>query len=250
MPVGPTDHEPFEEIDAGEPAVRIHVRTGKASPIVPASVALIAGFLLLALLKPWSGPGVQAIAASAAPSRGASIAVVPSPTAVVNREDAIASECHAPSGWRIVTSERWQGREVRIWWAVEPVSSQSAFDPAVPYLSVVSDSIHELGYCAPLFGNESPVSTEAVGVWRIDPATQTAEAVHPTRIAPAFDDAMVAIWAPPGSATVGEASWATGRYVFGVGGRWFGVDLRIIDRGNLSSAAPNAPPGGAGSAAP
>ena len=92
----------------------------------------------------------------------------------------------------------------------------------------------------PLFAPGRPSSTESVGIWRIDPVAQTAEAIHPTRIAPPFDDAVVAIWAPPGSAQAGTESWPAGRYVFGVGGRWFGVDIRIVNR------SPSAASGGAG----
>ena len=246
MPHDPPGQEPYEDIGIGEPAVRVHVRTARPSPAVPASVALVLAFLAIAIVKPWggiasiAGPAPSASRAAADASDGPEAAV---PTPVVDRGLAVAAECHAPAGWRIVTNEHWQGREVRIWWAVEPVRSASAFDPSIPYLSVVSDAILQLGYCAPLFEPEKPASSEAVGIWRIDPVASTAEAIHPTRIAPAFDDAAAAIWAPPGSATAGMVSWPTGRYVIGVGGRWFGVDLRIIDRTQPSaSASPSASP--------
>ena len=253
MPNDRPGQEPYEEIGAGEPAVRVHVRTARPSPAVPASVALVLVFLAVAIVKPWggiasSGSPVASASAAAADASGGPEAAVPTP--VLDRGLAVAAECHAPSGWRIVTNEHWQGREVRIWWAIEPVRSTSAFDPSIPYLSVVSDAILQLGYCAPLFEPEKPASSEAVGIWRIDPVASTAEAIHPTRIAPAFDDAAAAIWAPPGSATAGTASWPTGRYVIGVGGRWFGVDLRIIDRtqtpapaaSSSASVSPSAPP--------
>jgi hypothetical protein len=244
MPVESSDQEPFDEDVDRLPAVSVRVRTARPSPTVPVSVALIVAFLGLAILKPWGGTanppdgrGRSAAPHSAATDDSSGPA---GPTPVVDREQAIADECHAPYGWRIVTNERWQGREVRIWWAVNPVTSKSAFEPTIPFLSIVSDAILQLGYCAPLYPPDRPSSTEAVGIWRIDPVAQTAEAIHPTRIAPPFDDSLVAIWAPPGSATAGEASWPTGRYVFGVGGRWFGVDLRVVDR----SPGPSASAGG------
>jgi len=253
----PRQPDPVEEIIDLPPAVSIRVRTARPSPAIPGLVVIVAGFLALAIVKPWGGT------AAPAPRPSASAAVVAAasepagggePTPVVDREAAVAEECHAPSGWRIVTSETWQDREVRIWWAVTPVASRSAFDPAIPYLSIVSDAIHQLGYCAPLFAPERPGANEAVGVWRIDPVAETAEAINPTRVSPAFDSALVSIWAPPGSAAVGEASWPTGRYVFGVGGRWFGVDLRILDRGAGPSPAPgpgaSSPANPPGSAAP
>jgi len=244
MPVRSTDREPFDQDVERLPAVSVRVRTARPSPAVPVSVALIVAFLGLAIVKPWGGTASPLRDHSRSPAPRSAAADQPSgaagPTPVVDRETAIADECHAPYGWRIVTNERWQGREVRIWWAVSPVTSKSAFDPTIPYLSIVSDAILQLGYCAPLFGPDRPSSTEAVGIWRIDPGAQTAEAIHPTRIAPPFEDSLVAIWAPPGSATAGEESWPTGRYVFGVGGRWFGVDLRILDRSPSGSASPGA----------
>src|SRR5438876_270791 len=174
-------------------------------------LAPILAFFGLAIIKPWGGTASPLRDHSRSPAPRSAAADQPSgaagPTPVVDRETAIADECHAPYGWRIVTNERWQGREVRIWWAVSPVTSKSAFDPTIPYLSIVSDAILQLGYCAPLFGPDRPSSTEAVGIWRIDPGAQTAEAIHPTRIAPPFEDSLVAIWAPPGSATAGEESW-------------------------------------------
>ena len=256
MPVGSTDHEPFDEDVERLPAVSVRVRTARPSPAVPVSVALIVAFLGLAIVKPWGGTagphedrGRRAAPPSATSDQPFGVA---GPTPVVDREQAIADECHAPYGWRIVTNERWQGREVRIWWAVNPVTSKSAFEPTIPFLSIVSDAILQLGYCAPLFAPDRPSSTEAVGIWRIDPVAQTAEAIHPTRIAPPFDDSLVAIWAPPGSATAGEASWPTGRYVFGVGGRWFGVDLRIVDRspGARASVSAGANPSPSASRSP
>jgi len=256
MPVGSTDHEPFDEDVDRLPAVSVRVRTARPSPAVPISVALIVAFLGLAIVKPWGGTaspsedrGFSAVQRSAAADQPSGVA---GPTPVVDREQAIEDECHAPYGWRIVTNERWQGREVRIWWAVSPVESKSAFDPKIPFLSIVSNAILQLGYCAPLFAPDRPASTESVGIWRIDPEAQTAEAIHPTRIAPTFDDSVVAIWAPPGTATAGEESWPTGRYVFAVGGRWFGVDLRIIDRTPSASASPAASgsPSASGSPAP
>jgi hypothetical protein len=244
MPLGSTDLEPFDDDVDRLPAVSVRVRTARPSPAVPISVALIVAFLGLAIIKPWGGTASPSEdRGRSAPPRPATLdqpSGVAGPTPVVDREQAIADECHAPYGWRIVTNERWQGREVRIWWAVSPVESKSAFNPSIPFLSIVSDAILQLGYCAPLFAPDRPASTESVGIWRIDPEAQTAEAIHPTQIAPPFDDSVVAIWAPPGSATAGDVSWPTGRYVFGVGGRWFGVDLRILNRSPAASASAGA----------
>jgi len=175
----PREPERVEEVVDAPPAVSVRIRTARPSPAVPAAVVLVAAFFALAIVKPWggsAGPRSEPAASARTTASGAP-AVRSAPTPVVDRETAIAEECHAPSGWRVVTSEQWQGREVRIWWAITPVASRSAFEPGIPYLSIISDAIHQLGYCAPLAEPDRPSSTEAVGIWRIDPIAQTAEAI-------------------------------------------------------------------------
>jgi hypothetical protein len=240
-------HEPDPEPDGGipPPAATILVRTGPHPPVLSVGTVLIVGFLLLAVVKPWGDePAVRSeVASSAGPGPSVSATPSPTPSPALSRADAIAAECRAPFGWRIVTHQHAPGRDLRIWWAISPVAADSAWDPSIPFLSIVSDSILDLGYCAPLFGPNRPASSGAVRVWRVDPANRTAELIAPRRIAPDFPDALVAVYAPPASTGSAASPWPTGRYLFTVDGRWFGVDLRIVTSGPAGAdpGGPTAP---------
>jgi hypothetical protein len=128
----------------------------------------------------------------------------------------------------VVTHQHWEDRDLRIWWAIEPVVVRSAWDPSIPFLSIAADSVLDLGYCGPLSGPERPASGAGVALWRVIPETRAAEPMALVRIAPDFEDALAAVYAPPGSDGRTAASWPSGRYLFAVDGRWFGVDLRIL----------------------
>lgn len=227
-------HEPDPEPGGGvpPPAATVLVRTGSQPPLLSVGAVLLAGFLLLAIVKPW-GEEAAARWADRSPSPSPSAVATPTPTAepVLDRTEAIAAQCRAPNGWRVVTHQQWQDRDLRIWWAVVPVTVRSAWDPSIPIVSITADSILELGYCAPLAGPDRPVSDASVGVWRMDPLTRSAEPLALERIAPDFEEALVAIYAPPGSNGRIPTLWPAGRYLFAVDGRWFGVELRLPSPG-------------------
>jgi len=238
-------HEPDPEPGGGDPppAATVLVRTGSQPPLLSAGTVLIVGFVLLSMVKPWGEEPATRWEAASSAGPGPSVAASPSPTPspALSRSEAIAAQCRAPFGWRIVTHQHAQERDLRIWWAISPVVADSAWDPSIPFLSIVSDSIIDLGYCAPLFGSNRPASGGSVRVWRVDPATRTAELIAPRRIAPDFADALLAVYAPPDATGSATGSWPAGRYLFTVDGHWFGVDLRILTS-RPAGADPGAPP--------
>jgi hypothetical protein len=155
---------------------------------------------------------------------------------------------------------------VRIWSAAVPVDATGPDDPAITFVPVVADAILGLGYCAPVEGPDRPAPSSLVAMWRLEP--DGARSLTPGRLRPRSYDVLGALYgappvgrAPPvgGTPSVGGGpdgartaslplvpSWPSGRYVFDVGGRWFGAVLAVtapIDGGRAASAAPASPPG-------
>jgi len=198
-------NQPEPDPDRGAPpAATVVVRTGSQPRILTVGSVLVALFLLIAIVKPWGAEALPLLPeASGPPSQSpaavAGAATTPTVSPSRSRAEAIASECRAPAGWRIVTHQRWLDQDLRIWWAIAPVAATSAWDPSIPFLSISADPVVDLGYCGPLFGPDRPPSDATVGVWRVDPVSRTIERLPLERVAPEFEDALVAMYAPPGS---------------------------------------------------
>lgn len=229
-PHQPGDRPHAEVTDRG--SLPTLVKVGGASPFTARWVAVALSLVAVLVIKPWgdsgnattAGPGSSGRAA--APVASARIEPSEPPRSPA---EVIADECRAPAGWRILTTERWPGRTVAIWWAIEPVVAADPADPRIPYLSILAAGVPALGYCAPLFGPDRPPDTAMVHLWKALPDGKVEE-LHPVRLQPPFQSSLVALYAPPG--TAGErldpsATWLTGRYLFSAADHWFGVDLRV-----------------------
>lgn len=198
--------------------------------------ALLVGALLVALAKPWGGPPPDpssAVGPLSVPSAGpttsqAAIPATPIP-GTPSPEQLLAADCLAPPGWRVFTTERWLTGSVRSWAAVRPVAATGPDDPDIPILPVVAVAVTGLGYCAPVTGPGRPAATGAVRQWRL--VAGGPEPLAPATLRPDRPTILGALYGPPADATAARTvgGWAGGRYVFDVDGRWFGVDIRLIE---------------------
>lgn len=118
-------------------------------------VALIAAFLLIALLKPWSlgengSDSGQPRAPSAIPS-GTELAIdgEPSLAATPSIVDPNAMACLTDVTEQVVILERWAGHEVRSWIAAADVTVSRPLDQRLVPIPFFSTHVIGVGICAP-----------------------------------------------------------------------------------------------------
>lgn len=194
--------------------------------------------MLIAVIKPWasSSPG----AASPRPVTNLPAAVIASPSGTPAELGHAASRyCEYTSGWRIASIERSGGMEWRAWKAIEPAVGllRGPDDPAIPFVEVIAEIVPALGYCAPSTGPERPDVEATMVAWRVAEA-RGSERLSLHELVPLTTTILGALFSPPSSANGG---WPSGRYVFRVGDRWLGVEVRLVPArpAPTASAAPS-----------
>ena len=198
---------------------------------------LIAAVVVVAIVKPWGdvGLGGAGLADQAAPTtRPADAArrtAAPTP-AEPDAADRLAEVCLAPSGWRVMATERWRDETVRSWRAVEPSTASGPLDPSIEFTPVAAEALPALGYCAPIDGPDRPPADARGSVYVLRDGGADERAV--TRVAPLDDVSGGAAWfgwdrgASDGAFSL---TWPVGRYVIRVGtadgryARWIGVEV-------------------------
>jgi hypothetical protein len=243
--------------DGAESRPTATVRVARSSRQTGWLAALVAGFIVIMVAKPWAGaarpprPLVQG--SFSLPT--ATPALIPGPPAAA---EALQVQCGEPLGWRVFTHEGFLGQTLRAWRFVEPAASASGpLDPGVPIIQV-GPTIEALGYCSSWTRDERPPADVAVSAWRIAgsvTADETAVAVRLESLAPEWPTDLGALFSPgagsvgavnasggagAGSGGVGsgdsdgrggapDSSWSLGRYVFAVRGagfeRWWAVNI-------------------------
>jgi hypothetical protein len=122
-------------------------------------VAILAAFLAIAILKPWSfggdgsaggGPALATATPSAAAIASAD-APVATPTTAPTVEDPNAMPCLTDATDQVVMIERWAGHEVRSWVAAADLKDAGAgpLDPRLVPVVIFSSHVIGLGVCAP-----------------------------------------------------------------------------------------------------
>lgn len=203
---------------------------------------LIAVFLVVALVKPWSAPdddpGPRPVGRA-----DAGVAQTPAPTPDLSD---LRAHCQEPLGWRVYSRENWSGQAVRAWRSVEPVVlADGPLDPRIPVVQLGS-GIEALGYCSPWTGAERPPAGATVAAWRLAPTRRGGdpfEALILETIDPQRPTVLGALYgglpgtpsgSSPGPVGAGAGSdrpagWPAGRFVFRVVGpdweRWWAVDV-------------------------
>lgn len=81
--------------------------------------------------------------------------------------------------------------------------------------------------------------------WRIADGGVETERLALQGVVPAFPTILGALFAPPASGSIAPATaedgWPPGRYVFRVGGRWFGAEIRLVASRVDRSSPPSLP---------
>jgi hypothetical protein len=202
--------------------------------------------LVIVVTKPWpsSGGSDQPTRAPETGSRhgtGSGPSAVPSPSnPEAGAESLVAAFCLNTRLWLVASVERSVERtidqRIRVWRALEPATAASGpDDPTIPDTSVVSEGLTELGWCAPVIGNEKPTPPVDIAVW-----LRTAGVARPITLdssRPLSDRSPYGeLYGPPGKGPSSRAaSWPDGTYVFRYREadgreRWFAIEVEIRRR--------------------
>lgn len=216
----------------------VRLRDDDRRPLLGAIV--IAALLVLAVLKPWGGPGdasrvVESDEPSAGPAGVAAASPGPAatPSATQPGYDAPGGQCYPGTGWRLFAIEMNTGRRLRAWLSIEPGAAGSPLDPAVPFVRIVSDRLLALGFCVGS-GRDGPGPLVGARAWTLAPGGPA----FPVALAPLVEymprqPNLGAVYRPPAaSLDAADAGWSPGRYVFAVRQgppgseeQWFGVEV-------------------------
>jgi hypothetical protein len=196
-------------------------------------VWVVGALLLLAFYKPWGTgsrtPPVSAYLSVETPQ----VSPTPRPSTEL---DMVAGFCLEPSGWRVYSSERWGGQQVRSWTAMTPIGAAiGPTDPRIPVIPVVSQAVLAIGFCAPVSGSDKPPADATQRIFRVTAITiagegiTRAEALAPLRVEPESRPSYLgAAYAP-----LAGDSWSDGVYVVHVEGsgysRWFGIQVETLN---------------------
>lgn len=223
-------------------------------------MALIVGALLLAVIKPW-GPDAGHSSPSGSAGDGSPSGAHMGTPAVAGADPTanagLRSVCHNTDAWLLATVEASRGQTLRVLRVVAPVRAGRPADPALPRVVFGSESVAELGWCAPVVGPDRSAGIATVTAWAVANG-------HARQIAldgdHSFDGSgFGALYRPtPGGSPGGRAApsagagpapstWPSGIYVLTLvdadgTSRSFGVDLEILPRGWPSGPPPSGRP--------
>lgn len=206
-------------------------------PPIERWVVLGAIILVVVLGKPWqsstssSGAPVTAEAPrSAAPEAIASPSAGDDPGAL-----RVAAFCLNTRAWLVASVERTVGhagdQRIHVWRVLDPATAASGpDDSAIPIVSIVSEGLTELGWCAPIVGDEMPSQPVDLSIWLRAPTGArpiTLDSSQPVTDRTPYG----AMYRPPGRGPSSKAAqWPDGTYVFRYGEgdgrqRWFAIDV-------------------------
>ena len=232
-PLGPVDvvREPLGTF----PVVALTRRR----PPVGRWIAIVAILTLIVVAKPWPAPNGSVGTVAGAPGRTAQPApasTTPAPSSPTHSNPMATDFCLNPSSWLLASIERSLDQRIRVWRALQPaVAAGGPKDRAIPIVSIYSERLDDLGWCAPVVGEERPSGPIDVTVWLRSPGGALQIAVE--SCCPAVDrSAFGDLYRPPRLAPGSRAeSWPPGIYVFRYREsdgreRWFAVEVEIHPR--------------------
>lgn len=224
---------------APEPLTRDHppVRRWFAVAVIVLAVVVAKPWDWGATSTPTAPPSVAGAGlASPSPAAATPTAITPiaTPIPTIRPDSAgpeVAAFCLDPTIWLVATVEMYHDQAIRHWRAVDPIGAATSLtDPRIPTVTIVSEGVLELGWCAPVVGDGRPASDGTATIWAIGPNGATQVAASAAR--PDSPSRFGALYDPPapttGPAPV-DAAWPDGRFVFrydaGSMQRWFAVEL-------------------------
>jgi hypothetical protein len=248
--------EDLEPVRPDGPALSASARISGGSARWRLSVAAVAMFLVVALVKPWG---------ATAPPTGSRVPDSSQPErqliAAAARDDDLAdlrSNCDEPFGWRVYSREGpITGMPFRVWSSVTPATSATGpTDPALPLVQV-APTIEALGYCAPWRGPDAPPEGVEVAAWELEPGARpvdapTARPLTLVPVAPARPSQFTGLYhehdaSRPGASHGPDETWPHGHYVFRVSAdtwaRWWAVEVSLpwASPGPSAAAPPSRP---------
>lgn len=245
-PEGPTGTERDPPDARG---IAITTRLGGSSRGAGIAGALIAIFVVVALVKPWPDAGV--------PRPTPRVVVAPVALATPDPLAELRHHCQEPPDWRIYSQERWGSMAVRSWRTLQPAyRATGPLDPAIPIVPV-SARIDALGYCSPWTPDQRPPDTARVDSWQVVTPGREADggslgaplvtslSLHP--LEPSWPSVLGVLYGPPVNRfdpmIVETGGWPRGRFVFALRApgyqRWWSVDIEPPSAEPGTSAAPS-----------
>lgn len=214
------------------------VRLPDRRPPIERWAVIATAILVVVVAKPWQSPGHPA--GTGGPTAPPRRSLDPPPVASAPTTDdpaalRVAAFCLNTRAWLVASVERTVGhagdQRIRVWRVLEPaISATGPDDPAIPELSIVTEGLTELGWCAPIAGEEAPGLPVDMTAWRRTPTGATPVTFDSSR--PETDRTPYgAMYRPPGKGPSSKAAaWPDGTYVFryreGDGRqRWFAIDV-------------------------
>jgi hypothetical protein len=175
-----------------------------------------AGFVALALLKPWGAappPRVAESTASASP--------VPSPTAAPSatvdpelQATLYRRQCQSGAGWRVISMQHNGEVRSRTLWPIDPAPAPTVAGALRAQHRLWTERVDGIGFCTPGQTIEERLShVPEVSLWQ----RSQAGGLSQLEVGPIVDSGLAAVgevyWAPP--ARFG-GEWPAGQYLFRV----------------------------------
>lgn len=195
-------------------------------------VLIVAGVIVVAMVKPWGGQKEEAVGRPYVPPLAAMATAQPRAS-----DDPLEAICHESPSWRVASVGLFVDRAMREWGFITPVVAEGPTDPAIPFVVFAYTSVEALGYCAPV--RQQPPADLEVRVYRLDGGVSGTrvsvlrEARTPsTSVAGLFSVADPPMGPSASAGVVGpDPSWPPGRYAFVLHGHqlgdlWFGAEVR------------------------
>jgi hypothetical protein len=222
--------------------------TNRRPPIERWAVTAIV-ILVVLVAKPWQSAEDHVGAGPTAPPRAT---VQPTVTAASDGLDdsaarSVAAFCLSTRSWLLASVERTVGhagdQRIHVWRVLEPApAADGPDDPTIPTVSIVSEGLIELGWCAPTSGDERPSVPVSMTTWVRTPTADQAVRITLDSSRPKSDTTPYgAIYRPPGKGPSSKATaWPNGTYIFRYREaddrqRWFAID---VETRALASPAP------------
>jgi hypothetical protein len=193
-----------------------------------AAVAVIS----IAIAKPWGGdesvaevPASPVAVATAAPSAGVAVPVVPPPPTAAQRA---ARSCNGTRFWMVFSLQRRGDQAFNVWTVADAVPAASADPLAMTYTRITATQLMGFGYCAPSEDELRPMAADAVTIWRVADGRSVVPMPAIT-LEPGLRPDFGALMAPsmdPGP-TTGRPGWPAGRYLIRAGGMVLGAEVAL-----------------------